>query len=92
MEEKPDNEVWRNTVDGGRFTITVIREAPYKGRLSVVVTQSWEQILSTEVALAYDAPFGPDVDDLTLWKEYALAAIDAWLVDHNEPIPGTNHE
>lgn len=72
--------VWHSTVDGGNWTVQVWGRAPYQGRLLI-----WNQdnltdpVLDEDVGLAYDAKFGPDVDDVDLWKERAIEVIDSYV-------------
>lgn len=67
------NEVWTATLDG-RYTVTVTREAPYRGILRIA---EGDKVLRWEpVGLMYDAPFGPDVDDVAHWQEIAVHFVD----------------
>lgn len=71
--------VYRNTVDGGRFNVQVIRTEEYKGLLLVTVADTNESLLSKEVGLSYAARFGPDVADVAEWEAKAIDVIDKWL-------------
>jgi hypothetical protein len=67
------NEVWTATLDG-KYVVTVIREAPYRGILTI---KEGEQVLYREsVGLRYNAQFGPDVDDVAHWQETVVRFID----------------
>jgi hypothetical protein len=80
--------VWDEGVDNGRFRCLVTRTRPYEARYTVTVAATGEVLHDAEVGLAYDARFGPDVDDVGHWQQIALKAIDAWLVAHGEEVPG----
>ena len=67
------NEVWTSTLDN-RYTVTVVRESPYRGILTIA---EGEQVLYREsVGLMYDALFGPDGDDVASWQDIAARFID----------------
>jgi hypothetical protein len=68
--------VWENTIDGGTWGCKVVRTQQYVGQLTVWNTASGEVILDQQVGLAYDAIFGPDVDDLAAWEGAILGSID----------------
>jgi hypothetical protein len=68
-----ENVVWNSTLDG-RYKVTVVRTGRYQADLSI---QDGEQILHGEsVGLAYDALFGPDVDDVDRWQQIAVNFVD----------------
>lgn len=71
-----DVVVWENTIDQGAWGCKVVRGGAMKGQLSVWNVATGEVILDKEVGLAYDAIFGPDVDDLAQWQGMILGAID----------------
>jgi hypothetical protein len=65
--------VWNSTLDK-RYRVTVTRTGPYRGELSIC---DGDQALHVEsVGLAYDALFGPDVDDVHRWQEIAVDFVD----------------
>lgn len=65
--------VWSSTLDG-RYTVKVIWTEPYRGELSIADEAI---VLHREpVNLAYNAQFGPDVDDVASWQEAAIAFVD----------------
>jgi hypothetical protein len=79
-EIKQDDEpqvVWHQTVDRNVWWAKVTRVDNYKGRLQVGRVSDDEIILDEEVGLAYQAIFGPDVDDVALWQEKTIEAIDS---------------
>jgi len=98
---KDDNLVFDSKLDG-RFRCRVIRTKPYYGLLMVEDDdKDGKLIISQEVGLAYNAEFGPDVEDLDAWhtmitdyidREYlkpgALPGVKNALV-YNKPNPGS---
>lgn len=66
--------VWEATLDD-RYECQVIRtEDPYKGIL--LIHDGTREILREEVGLSYAAQFGPDVDDVQLWQDMCIQAVD----------------
>lgn len=76
MGDEEDSVVWENSVDQGIWAVKVVRIAPYQGKLTVTHVALDKMILETEVGLAYDAVFGPDVADVAMWQESCIEAID----------------
>ena len=77
-----DAQVWTTILDA-RFTITVNRTAPFRGELTIADD---DKVLHREpVDLAYDAQFGPDVDDVELWQNKAFRF--AIALDNQGPAP-----
>ena len=72
-----DEIIWENTIDNNTWKATVIRTNPYRGLLYVTNVATGECILEEKVHIAYDAPFGPDVEDLSLWMGRVIEVIDA---------------
>lgn len=68
-----EQEVWTATLDG-KYVVTVIREAPYRGILRI--TEGGQVLHWETVGLMYNAQFGPDVDDVSHWQEIAERFID----------------
>lgn len=69
-----------NTVDDGRFRVTVEQTGNgYSGILRVIVVETGEELLNEDVGVVYAARFGPDVDDVAQWQGKALGVIDAWI-------------
>lgn len=68
--------VWFRTVDDNTWACQVVRTSEYKGLLTVTRLSDGKEILSQHVGLAYDALFGPDLDDVEDWKETCIEAID----------------
>lgn len=79
-------DVWSVTVDDHTWLAEVTRIPPGEGVvdaisineavLTVTRISDDEEILRTNVGLAYDALFGPDVDDVNLWTVMVIEAID----------------
>jgi hypothetical protein len=82
-KKKDPNVVWENTVDARTWhcQVTRIPEDPYRARLRVTRILNDEVILDEEVGLAYGAPFGPDVADVSDWARRVIEVID------NHPAP-----
>jgi hypothetical protein len=75
----PDSEpppVWEGTVDDQTWEVKVVRVSDYRGTLTVTRISDQKEILREEVGLAYQAIFGPDVDDLNMWQVMSIEAID----------------
>lgn len=68
-----DNLVWNSMLDG-RYIIAVRRTRPYSGELTIA--EGDRVLFRKEVGLAYDALFGPDVDDVATWQDEALRFVD----------------
>lgn len=68
--------VYENTVDDQTWAVNVTRLKPYVGILTVTKMDTDEVIYQQNVGIAYDAAFGPDVDDVEAWQQIALNAID----------------
>jgi len=66
--------VWFDKLDRGAFTATVIRQRPYVGTL--LLTRGDRTVLTKPVTISYDAPFGPDGEDIIEWKRLCLDAAD----------------
>lgn len=66
--------VWCNTLDNGTYQATVTRVGPYRGRL--IITRDDKIVRERAVGIMYDAPFGPDVEDVRAWEAVAEAAAD----------------
>ena len=72
------NEViWQGMVDNNKFKCCVTRLTGRTGQLTVIVVETGKIVLDTEVQLSYNAMFGPDVDDVRLWQDMSIDAIDA---------------
>lgn len=69
--------IWQNTVDGGTWNCRVERVGPYTGRLTVRRVSDGTEVLDKTVHLSYGATFGPDVDDVALWEDMCIKAIDS---------------
>jgi hypothetical protein len=79
-ERESEEPVYYSTVDNGTFEVKVMRLAAYSGRLTVKVMESGEVLLDTEVGLAYQALFGPDVADVNEWQIRSIDVIDQWIM------------
>lgn len=67
--------IYENSLDGGKYKLKVLRTRPYMGRLTL--TRDDAVVLERDVAIMYDAPFGPDVEDIQAWQQLSTAAADA---------------
>ncbi|MEW6635469.1 MAG: hypothetical protein AB1425_01495 [Actinomycetota bacterium] len=76
MEET--DVVWRSKLDG-KYDVYVERTDDYTGVLKIAMGE--EVLHSEEVALAYGALFGPDVDDVADWQERAVRVVDHRICD-----------
>lgn len=70
----PEDLVWENSLDGGKFYATVIRTGDHKGALSV--TEGITLIHAEDVGLSHDAIFGPDADDVAAWMDRVIDVVD----------------
>lgn len=80
-----DEEVWRASVDNGAFLCRVTRSddnPAYSGVLTVQHVESDDVLLTEQVALSFQALFGPDVADVVEWQERSIEVIDVWLASH----------
>lgn len=64
--------VWQSVLDG-RYIITVVRTGPYCGMLRIEDADTDRMLREEEVLLAFDAILGPDVGDVAVWQETAIA-------------------
>lgn len=83
-----DGSVWVQTLDDGVYTALVTQtDDPYRG-----VLELWRgdtvKLKSEPVSIAYGAPFGPDVDDVTTWQLIILE----WLHEYEGKSDGTAQE
>ena len=69
--------IWESTVDQGKFHCSVVRLGEYHGWLKVFDVDTNEVILERDVDLAYDAKFGPDIDDVQFWEAICIETIDS---------------
>ena len=67
--------VWSDRLDKGTFIATVTRQGPYIGTL--LLTRGHRNVLTKQVTISYDAPFGPDGEDVMEWQSLCAAAADA---------------
>lgn len=70
------NIVWKNQLDG-KYDTYVERVEPYKGEL--VIKDGDTTLTTKSVTLAYDAKFGPDVEDIQQWENMCVDFIDNQL-------------
>ena len=69
--------IWSSLLDN-RYSIEVIRTAPYRAEFSI---RDGDQVLRTEsVGLMYGAIFGPDVSDVAEWQRLSTDFVD----NHNQ--------
>ena len=71
------NLVYENTLDNNTWAMKVVRLKPYVGTLTVTNVESGEVIYNQNVGIAYDAAFGPDIDDVAAWQDITLEAVEA---------------
>jgi len=53
----------------------VVRIKPYHGIFTL--TRGDQCLLRCEVGISYDAPFGPDAEDIIEWRRLGIAGADA---------------
>jgi hypothetical protein len=68
--------VWEAS-DGDGWKIEVTREQPYRGCLRIY-NKADEVIFKQSVPLAYNAQFGPDIDDVDAWVTKANTVIEQY--------------
>ena len=73
-ERQGSNLVYESGLDGGAYLLQVTRVAPYSGRLTL--TRNDGVIFEANVGIMYDAPYGPDAEDVQLWQDMGVAAAD----------------
>ena len=69
------NLIWSDSLDGGTYVATVLRTKPYHGTLTLLCSDRC--VLQRDVTISYDAPFGPDGEDVGDWKRMCIEAADA---------------
>lgn len=67
------NDVWSALLDK-HYLISVNRTAPCQGTLTI--SDAGHLLHREQVSLAYDALFGPDIDDVSYWRQLAVAFVD----------------
>lgn len=78
QEAFKDACVWRTRLDG-RYQIEVQRKGDYEGTLFIWDREKGDDappVYGRAVTLSYQARFGPDVDDVSLWEQIALDFAD----------------
>lgn len=74
--ESSESVVWRSQLDD-RYLIEVVRTGERTANLRVFDHTNNDAVLLTEdVGLSYGAVFGPDVEDVSDWKDRVLRLID----------------
>lgn len=68
--------IWSDRLDG-RYTCEVRRIDGSRGELIVWDDQASSALFRKEVGLSYGAQFGPDADDLSLWRDEVVEFIDS---------------
>jgi hypothetical protein len=68
--------VWEQTVDDGTYRCWVERTEDYTGILRVEHVDDHQLLLETDVGLAYQARFGPDIADVDAWRTLSIRVID----------------
>lgn len=66
--------IWQDTLDG-EFDCKVVRTGMGTGQLTVK-NGDGVLILSEEVPLMYGAQYGPDAEDVVIWQEMCVKAVD----------------
>ena len=69
--------VWTATVDSNTWRVDVVRKSDYLADLQVYRVSDETMVHEEEVGLSYQAVFGPDMADVALWQDTAIAVIDA---------------
>ena len=75
--------VWFDNLDGGTFKASVIRSQPYVGTL--LLTRGDRNVLEKRVTISYDAPFGPDGEDVHEWQRLCAEAADIDYIRNGMP-------
>jgi allophanate hydrolase subunit 1 len=65
--------IWTASLDGV-YKIKVVRIGEYQGEISI--SRAGKLIKKTQVPLAYDAVFGPDLSDVQAWQDWSVAIVD----------------
>ena len=68
--------IWEAKLDN-KYDIYVERVEPYKGEL--IIKDGDTTLTTKSVTLAYDAKFGPDVEDVQQWENMCADFIDKQL-------------
>jgi hypothetical protein len=82
MTEQPDEPrqvIWHNTMDQGAWIVKVERTGARTGELIVIKAADDSEVLREKVFLAYEAIFGPDVDDVMQWENRCIEVVDAHM-------------
>ena len=75
--------IWTSSLDGGAYVATVLRTKPYHGALTLLCADRC--VLRRDVTISYDAPFGPDGEDVYDWKRLCVEAADADYARSRKP-------
>lgn len=54
--------VYENALDRGKYVLKVVRLRPYRGLLTL--QRDDDIVLERQVGIMYDAPYGPDLEDI----------------------------
>lgn len=75
-DEHLSENAWSAILDG-RYKIEVQRTEPYQGVLCVWDGKNNDKLMLEQVVgISYNAQFGPDVADLSMWQDTACKLID----------------
>lgn len=87
VTEPIEDPIWEATVDNHAWHAKVvgIETNQYRGILTVTRTEDGKEILHEEVGLSFQAMFGPDVDDVNLWGQMVIGAIDHFEAQKEKP-------
>jgi len=70
------NLIWNSTLDS-IYDCEVTRIDERTGLLKVINSESKSVLLEKTVGLSYGSIFGPDVEDVAIWQELAVKAVDS---------------
>lgn len=70
------DNIWTAQLDN-RYDCKVTRKDQSTGVLTVIDTNTGNELINEEVVLSYDALFGPDIMDINSWEGRILEVIDA---------------
>lgn len=68
-------QVWEADLDD-TWHVSVTRTKPYEGVLKIADLETGVVEREIVVPLMFDAMFGPDIADVEIWQELALAFVD----------------
>ena len=66
-------KIWKNKVDN-KYDVFVDSDKPYHGFL--IIKDGDKELFKEETHIAYDARFGPDLNDVYAWESKCIEIID----------------